>query len=102
MAYARTLKMDQKQWFQWTMGHYTCIPEYTSASDPTGSTVFGADMVVLSVVKVLCYKPEGRGFEQEAMNDFYQFAYLSDSKGSGVYSASNRNEYQIVKNVSGK
>jgi hypothetical protein len=31
------------------------------------------------VVKALCYKPEGRGF---------------DSRFPGVYSASNRNEYQ--------
>jgi hypothetical protein len=39
------------------------------------------------VVKALCYKPEGRGFE-----------ILMAALGPGVYSASNSNEYQKHKN----
>jgi hypothetical protein len=36
------------------------------------------------VVKAVCYKPEGRGFESRL--------------GPGIYSDSNRNEYQKQKN----
>jgi hypothetical protein len=42
------------------------------------------------VVKALCYKPEGRGFEV----NFQIYLILPVALGPGVYSASNRNEYQ--------
>jgi hypothetical protein len=53
------------------------------------------------VVKVLCYKPEGRGFDTQ-WGDF--FKVHSSTLGPGVHSASNRNEYQKHKNnnVSGE
>jgi hypothetical protein len=55
------------------------------------------------VVKALCYKPEGRGFEtrwSEWLLSIYLI--LPVALGPGVYSASNRNEYQKHKNVSGE
>jgi hypothetical protein len=47
------------------------------------------------VVEALCYKPEGRWFEtrwEEYISSIYLI--LPAALGSGVYSASNRNEYQ--------
>jgi hypothetical protein len=56
------------------------------------------------VVKVLCYKPEGRGFETlwgEWISALY--VILTAALGPWVHPASNRNEYQKQKNnVSGK
>jgi hypothetical protein len=57
------------------------------------------------VVKALCYdyKPEGRGFENRGGKlIFSMYLILPAALGPGVYSASNRNEYQKEKNnVSG-
>jgi hypothetical protein len=56
------------------------------------------------VVKALCYKPEGRGFETR-WGEWFLSSYLilPVALGPGVYSASNRNEYQRHKNnVSGE
>jgi hypothetical protein len=55
------------------------------------------------VVKALCYKPESRGFDIR-WSDFLIYLILSTALGPGVYSASNRNEYQKHKNnnVSGE
>jgi hypothetical protein len=45
------------------------------------------------VVKALCYKLQGRGFETPCGKSFFQF----------TYSTSNRNEYQkLQNNVSGE
>jgi hypothetical protein len=56
------------------------------------------------VVKTLCYKLEGSGFEirwSELLFSIYLI--LQAALGPGVYSASNRNEYQKQKNnVSGE
>jgi hypothetical protein len=47
------------------------------------------------MVEALCYKPEGGRFETRCI--------LPAALGPGVYSASNRNEYQKQKNnVSGE
>jgi hypothetical protein len=56
------------------------------------------------VVKALCYKPEGRGFETRGGEGFLSICLiLLAALGPGVYSASNRNEYQRHKNnVSGE
>jgi hypothetical protein len=58
----------------------------------------------IAVVKALCYKPEGRGFETwwgELVFSIYLF--LPAALGPGVHSASNRNECQMQKNnVSGE
>jgi hypothetical protein len=48
------------------------------------------------VVKALCYKPEGRGFDIQWIYSIFQM--LSAALGPGFYSASNRNEYQKQKN----
>jgi hypothetical protein len=51
------------------------------------------------VVKALCWKPEGRGFE--TLCDEWIFTIclnLPVALGTGLYSASNRNEYQRQKN----
>jgi hypothetical protein len=55
------------------------------------------------VVKALCYKPEGRVFETRWGERFLSsYLILLIALGPGVYSASNRNEYQKHKNnVSG-
>jgi hypothetical protein len=55
------------------------------------------------VVELLCYKSEGRGFETR-WDEWISSIYLSlpAALGPGVYSASNRNEYQKKKNVSGE
>jgi hypothetical protein len=52
------------------------------------------------VVKALCYKPEGRGFETR-WDELFLSIYLifPATLGPGVYSASNRNEYQKHKIV---
>jgi hypothetical protein len=55
------------------------------------------------VVKALCYKPEGHGFETQGGERFLAvYLILLAALGPGVYSASNRNEYQKHKNVSGE
>jgi hypothetical protein len=55
------------------------------------------------MVKALCYKPEGRGFDNR-WGDFLIYLILPAALGPRVYSASNRNEYQKHKNnnVSGE
>jgi hypothetical protein len=45
------------------------------------------------VVKALCYKPEGRGFDTR-WGEFLNLHNPSEPLDPGVYSASNRNEYQ--------
>jgi hypothetical protein len=53
------------------------------------------------VVEALCHKPEGRGFEIRLIH-FSIHLILEAALGPGVYSSSNRNEYQKQKNnVSG-
>jgi hypothetical protein len=47
------------------------------------------------MVKALCYKPEGSGFE---IRIFPIYLILPAALGPGVHSASNRNEYQKQKN----
>jgi hypothetical protein len=51
------------------------------------------------VVKALCYKPEGRGFDTRLCDFFYIYLILPAALGPGVYSAFNRNEYQKHKNI---
>jgi hypothetical protein len=48
------------------------------------------------VVKALCYKPEGRGFDTQCGECIFFSIYiiLPAALGPGVYPASNRNEYQ--------
>jgi hypothetical protein len=47
------------------------------------------------VVKALCYKPEGRGFETRCGERFLSiYPILPAALGPGVYSASNKNGYQ--------
>jgi hypothetical protein len=56
------------------------------------------------VVKALYYKPEGREFETRGSELVFSiYLILPAALGPGVYSASNRNEYQKEKNnVSGE
>jgi hypothetical protein len=44
-------------------------------------------------IKALYYKPEGRGFDSR-WGEFLNLLILPVALGPGVYSASNRNEYQ--------
>jgi hypothetical protein len=61
----------------------------------------GIDVVWL--VETLCYKPEGRGFNFRCHCMSSIYLTLSVALGSGVYSTSNRNEFQRQKNnVSGE
>jgi hypothetical protein len=56
------------------------------------------------MAEALCYKSEGRGFEAR-LGEFIFSIYLilPAALGYGVYSASNRNEYQkLINNVSGE
>jgi hypothetical protein len=51
------------------------------------------------MVKALCYIPEGRGFETRWDEWFLSnYVILPATLDPGVYSASNRNEYQTHKN----
>jgi hypothetical protein len=51
------------------------------------------------VVKALCYKPEGRGFEiRWGKLIFSIYLIIPAALGPGVYSVSNINEYQKQKN----
>jgi hypothetical protein len=53
------------------------------------------------VVKALCYKSDGCGFETDEMNEFFSsYLILPAALSPGVHSASNRNTYQKQKNVS--
>jgi hypothetical protein len=56
------------------------------------------------VIKALCYKPESRGLETRWGGWFLSiYLILPAVLGPGVYSVSNRNEYQKQKiNVSGE
>jgi hypothetical protein len=51
------------------------------------------------VVKALCYKPEGRVFGPDEVNQFFfsNYLILQATLVLGVYSASNRNECQKQK-----
>jgi hypothetical protein len=53
------------------------------------------------LVKALCYKPEGRGFETRRGDLFSIYLIAPAALGPGVYSTSNRNEYQKQRIVSG-
>jgi hypothetical protein len=46
------------------------------------------------VVKTLGYKPEGRGFRDPMRWNFKIYLILPAALGTGVYSASNRNQYR--------
>jgi hypothetical protein len=50
------------------------------------------------VVKALCYKPEGRGFEIR-WGEFSVYLILPAALGPEVYSASNRNKYQKERKI---
>jgi hypothetical protein len=51
------------------------------------------------VIKALCYKPEGRGFEARWGELIFSiYLLLPAALGPGLYSSSNRNEYQNQKN----
>jgi hypothetical protein len=56
------------------------------------------------VAKVLCYKPEGLGFESRLYElNFPIYLIVPAALDRGIYSASNGNEYQKQKNnVSGQ
>jgi hypothetical protein len=56
------------------------------------------------VVKALCYKPGGLGFENRGSKRFFfNLPNLPAALGPGFHSASNRNEYQKQRNnVSGE
>jgi hypothetical protein len=49
------------------------------------------------VVKALCYKQEDRGLETRR-GEFFNLPLFLVTLGPGVYTASNRNEYQKQKN----
>jgi hypothetical protein len=51
------------------------------------------------VVEALCCKPEGAGSRPDEVNEFFPIYLIL---GPGVYSASDRNEYQKQKNASGE
>jgi hypothetical protein len=53
------------------------------------------------VVKALCYKPEGCGFETRYELMFSIYLILSAALGTGLHSASIRNYYK-QRNVSGE
>jgi hypothetical protein len=59
--------------------------------------------VKTQMVKTLFYKPEGRGLESGRGQSLFVFCLsiyliLPAALGLGIYSASNRNEYQKQKN----
>jgi hypothetical protein len=92
----------------------SCLPHVTVWIIPQLLLQFVTNLAYLSVciiwgargsvvVKALCYKPEGRGFETR-WSEWFLSSYLifPVALDPGVYSASKRNEYQKHKNnVSG-
>jgi hypothetical protein len=70
----------------------------------TYSSLFFSYVLGSIVVKALCYKPKGRGFDTPWGDFFLIFLILSAALGTWVYSASNRTEHQKHKNnnVSGE
>jgi hypothetical protein len=79
--------------FFWNVTTYSSITRYILSA--VRATV---------VVKALRYKPEDRGFETRWRELIFSiYLILPAALGRGVYSASNRNEYQKPKNsVSGE
>jgi hypothetical protein len=49
------------------------------------------------VIKALCYKPEGRGFDTRWGDFCLIYLILPVALGPGIYSASNRNDYHNTK-----
>jgi hypothetical protein len=51
------------------------------------------------VVEALYYKPEGSGLRSDEVNEFFSsYLFLPATLGPGIYSASNRSDYQKQKN----
>jgi hypothetical protein len=82
---------------------HVLLPEHAKAA----YTLFSVPKTILGkrssvVVKALCYKPEGRGSILDGV--IFLNLPIPSGLGPGVYSASNRNEYQKHKNnnVSGE
>jgi hypothetical protein len=51
---------------------------------------------VLQLVEALCYKPKGRGLDSQWCQwNFSLTSYFLPHYGTGVDSASNRNEYHV-------
>jgi hypothetical protein len=89
-------------------GHHQELKKLTCYRETSVlAIIFGINMLMGGrrsvVVKALCYKPEGRGFETRLSERFLSiYLILPAALGPGIYSASNRNEYQKHKNnVSG-
>jgi hypothetical protein len=54
----------------------------------------------VKLVEALCYKPECCGFDSIEVIEFFSiYLILTAALGPGVYSASNRNEYQKQKKM---
>jgi hypothetical protein len=62
----------------------------------------GVGAYISIVVEALCCKPEGLVFETQSWINFAIYLILPGTLGAGVFSATNRNEYQEQKNVSGE
>jgi hypothetical protein len=54
----------------------------------------GGGHAVEKMVETLYHKPEGRGFETPDESVFSIYLMLPAALGPGVYSSSNRNDYQ--------
>jgi hypothetical protein len=74
----------------WTWRN-TNISSGDSANSASSKNTKGAGGSV--VVKALSYKPEGRAFDTQ-LGEFLNLPNPSATLGPGVYSSSNRNEYQ--------
>jgi hypothetical protein len=72
------------------------------------SLIFNTDTLVSGalgsvLIKALCYKLEGHGLKTQWRERIFSiYLIFPAALGPGVYPASNRNEYQKQKNVSGE
>jgi hypothetical protein len=75
-------------------------PRWAPDTGQTGRLIVGRNVssIIISLVKALCYKLEGRGFDTRRGTFFLMYLILPVALGPVVYSASNRNEYQKHKN----
>jgi hypothetical protein len=76
--------------FQFMSHYFPYVRRYQTYSVHQG-------YALVTTVEALCYEPKGRGFESRGGHwAFSIYLILPASQGPGVYSASNRNEYQKI------
>jgi hypothetical protein len=95
--------LAHEQWFNHVTSLYSMITSSLGCNEMNYATVTWSNVTIQTalgalgnvVVKVLCYKPEGCGFETRCSLWIISIClFLPAALGPAVHSASNKNEYQ--------